>query len=141
MQVPTDPMTEKLISLDISLNVAQKCFDHRSLLVILDYLLHIPLRFPMLQGCALGQTVNNLRKHDNPDVARLATILVRLWRWIGGQYLKEIHGAEAHKNMLHHGRRVSGTQKNGPRSTNRTPKSSKDLTSSVHRMESVIRDL
>lgn len=136
-----DPMIEKLINLDISLNMARKRFDHRSLQVTLDYLLHLPLNFTMLQGCALGQTVNNLRKHDHPDVAKLATILVRLWRWIGGQYLKEVCAVHKHKSLLHCGGQAARSQKKGPRSAKRAPKSAKDLTSIVHRLESVIRDI
>lgn len=143
LQIPksTDKVTERLIRLDVSLNVAQKCFDNRQLMVILDYLLHFPIQFKTLQGSAIGETVNHLRNHKHPDVAKLASILVRVWRWAGAQHLKQSSIVEIKTTPPSVRNTGLRSRIRMARSSKRVARNAKELTTIVHQLESVMRDL
>ncbi|GMH43958.1 hypothetical protein BSKO_11892 [Bryopsis sp. KO-2023] len=147
IQMPpwADSMVEKLIRLDVSLNVAKRNFDVRRLLVILDYLLHLPIAFTSLKGCAIGETVKGLRQHKHPEVAKIASILIRVWRWLGAQYLKRVSsGGEGGQNKGGVGGRKMaprGKSKLAVRYARKTNLRQKDLKSIVCRLETVLCDL
>lgn len=110
-------------------------------MVILDFLLHFPIQFKTLKGSAIGETVNKLRNHKHPDVAKSASILVRVWRWAGAQHLKQSSIAKTKSKS-------QGVQKTGlknrtkmARSSKRVARNARELTTIVHQLESVMRDL
>ena len=78
----SDPITAYLVKLDVSLNAATATLDTPRLLLILNHLAFLPLRFVHLMGSGIGATVAQLRKYGQPDVVKAARPLVRRWRWI-----------------------------------------------------------